>query len=64
MLKYSHVISFMRDTHFAVPTFDFYFKVALPKANKERLIIERDFMGRIIATKTPSAHTSFLLESE
>jgi len=42
-----------RDAHFTVPTFDFFFKVALPKANKERLIIERDFMGRILHSQVP-----------
>ena len=40
------------DAYFAVPTFDFYFKVALPKANKERIIAERDcFLGRILYSR-------------
>ena len=43
----------MRDAHFTVSTFDFYFRVVLPKANKERLIIERDCLGRIVASKVP-----------
>jgi hypothetical protein len=36
------------DSLFTVPQFDFYFKIAIPKANKERLITERDEWGRII----------------
>jgi len=39
--------------YFTVPTFDFFFKVNLPKANKERLIIDRDYLGRIVASKVP-----------
>jgi hypothetical protein len=45
--------AFSRDSLFAVPTFDFYFKVTLPKPNKEREIIERDYLGRIVASKVP-----------
>lgn len=41
------------DTHFTVPTFDFCFKTAIPKANKERLITERDIMGRIVRSRVP-----------
>jgi len=53
MLKYFHEFSFVRDAHFAVPTFDFYFRVALPRARKEREIIERDFRGRILHSRVP-----------
>lgn len=52
MLKYEHE-SLCRDMHFSVPQFDFYFKVAIPKENKERLIMERDMMGRILSSKVP-----------
>lgn len=52
MLKYTHGFKNW-DSLFAVPTFDFHFKVKLPKANKERLILERDFMGRIVHSKPP-----------
>jgi len=47
--------SFCRDAHFTVPTFDFFFKVVLPKANKERLIMERDYLGRILSSKVPDS---------
>ena len=40
--------SISRDTHFTVPTFDFYVKVAIPKPNKARWIMERDCRGRIL----------------
>lgn len=40
--------------HFSVPQFDFVFKVAIPKANKERLIVERDMMGRIVKSQVPA----------
>lgn len=46
--------SFCRDTYLTVPTFDFYFKVMLPKANKERIILKRDGFGRIISTAVPT----------
>ena len=52
MIKYPHE-SFSWDSLFAVPQFDFYFKLALPKARKEREIIERDYLGRIVAAKVP-----------
>jgi len=42
-----------RDAHFTVPTYDFFFKVNLPKANKERLIIKRDYLGRIVSSRVP-----------
>jgi len=48
MLKYIYESAFVRDVYFTAPTFDFYFKVVLPKANKERLIIKRDKLGRIL----------------
>jgi hypothetical protein len=41
------------DSVFTAPQFDFYFKVVLPKARKEREIIERDHLGRIVASKVP-----------
>ncbi len=44
------------DAHFTIPTFDFIFKVAIPKANKERLIMERDMMGRILSSKVPQPY--------
>jgi hypothetical protein len=40
-----------RDALFTVPQFDFYFKITIPKARKEREIIERDYLGRIVASK-------------
>lgn len=53
MINFNYEFYKMRDTHFTVPTFDFYFKVALPKANKERLIIERNELGQIVSSKVP-----------
>ncbi|OGM61510.1 hypothetical protein A2961_04145 [Candidatus Woesebacteria bacterium RIFCSPLOWO2_01_FULL_39_21] len=44
-----------RDSLFAVPQFDFYFRVNIPKANKERLIMERDYLGRIVVSKVQEA---------
>ena len=58
MLKFLHEFLKLRDTHFTVPTFDFYFKVALPKARKEREIIERDYLGRIVRAKVPDLSIS------
>jgi len=37
-----------RDSYYANPTFDFYFKFKLPKPNKDGIIIERDNQGRIL----------------
>lgn len=51
MLEYKNVIFKSRDMHSSVPQFDFIFKVVIPKANKERLIIERDSMVRIVISK-------------
>jgi len=42
------------DSLFTVPTFDFYFKVVLPRARKEREIVQRDYLGRIVASKVPN----------
>jgi len=42
-----------RDSLFTVPQFDFYFKLALPQKRKEREIIIRDYLGRIVASKVP-----------
>jgi len=52
MLKYSHEC-FCWDALFTNPTFDFYFKIVLPKARKEREIMERDRMGRIVTSRVP-----------
>jgi hypothetical protein len=41
------------DSLFTVPQFDFYFKVVIPKANKERLIVERNSLGQIIRSEVP-----------
>jgi len=48
MLKSSHEFLRSWDTRFTVPTIDFYFKLSFPKPNKERIITERDELGRII----------------
>jgi len=40
-----------RDLLFTSPTFDFYFNVVLPKARKAREIVQRDCLGRIVASK-------------
>ncbi|KKS95097.1 MAG: hypothetical protein UV71_C0012G0018 [Microgenomates group bacterium GW2011_GWC1_43_13] len=53
MLKYLHEFLRSWDTHFTVPTFEFNFKLPIPKANKERLIIERNELGQIIHSKVP-----------
>ena len=57
MLKFTHEFFRSGDTHFSIPTFDFYFKVVLPKPNKERIILERDVLGRIVHSK-PAVITS------
>ena len=58
----SNVKSICRDALFTNPTynpersrrgFDFYFKVVLPRKQKEREIIQRDYLGRIVASKVP-----------
>jgi hypothetical protein len=59
MLESSHVTALVRDGHFAIPQFDFYFKVALPKVNKERLIMERDYLGRIVSSKVPESPITY-----
>ena len=51
-VKYPHE-RFCGDTHFSVPTFDFFFKIMLPKPNKERIIMERDRLGRIVSSNIP-----------
>ncbi len=43
----------MWDAHFTVPQFDFIFKVNIPEPNKERLIIQRDALGRIVKSQVP-----------
>lgn len=50
VLKYFHE-PIGWDAHFAIPTFDFYFKFQLPKPIKERIILERDELGRILTSK-------------
>jgi len=54
VLKYLHVILKSRDAFFATPTFDFYFKLKLPKPNKEREIVERNHLGRIVKSRMPT----------
>lgn len=44
-----------RDTLSTVPQFEFYFRVVLPKARKDRQIVERDQLGRILASKVPDS---------
>jgi len=58
MIKYFYE-SFNWDSLFTVPQFDFYFKLELPKSRKEREIIERDYLGRIIRAKVPEVTTSY-----
>lgn len=58
MVKLAHV-TLSGDTHFTAPQFDFYFKIAIPKANKERLIMERDMMGRILSSKVPEIYNHY-----
>jgi len=43
-------VTFNWDSLFTDPTFDFYFKVVLPRARKAREIVERDGLGRIICS--------------
>ena len=47
-VKYLKNGNFMRDSLFAIPTFDFYFEFPIPKPNKERMILERDRLGRLV----------------
>ena len=74
MLKSSHEFIGSRDTHFTVPiypeyfdsaqhrrTFDFFFKVNIPKVNKERIITERDDFGRILSSKVPELYIRDIL---
>lgn len=52
MLNYIHELNFRsRDSHSTVPTFDFYFKLKIPNPNKERIITERDRLGKILNSK-------------
>lgn len=53
MVKCVHNVSECGDTLFTNPTFDFFFKVVLPKARKEREIIKRDYLGRIVTANVP-----------
>jgi len=50
MIEYTHGVKNW-DAHFTVPTLDFIFKVAIPKANKDRLITKRDSHGRIVSSR-------------
>ena len=59
LLQYTYEFTRSRDAHFTVPTFDFYFKVVLPRARKEREILERDNLGRIVASKVPDLPISY-----
>jgi len=59
MIKYTQDGNFVQDSLFTVPQFDFYFKVNIPKANKERLIMERDYLGRIVTSKVPELPTTY-----
>jgi len=56
MLKYGYEFFKSWDIQFSVPTFDFKFFVAIPRANKERLIIERNQLGQIIHSKVPEIY--------
>ena len=49
VLKLLQYVFTFRDTNFTIPTFYFYFKVNIPKPNKERIITQRDRLGRIVA---------------
>jgi len=53
-------VTFYRDSLFTAPTFDFYFKLVLPKKNKAREILQRDYLGRIVKAKVPEATTIFV----
>lgn len=53
MLEYFYVSLKSRDAYFTVPTFDFRFLVTLPKANKDRLILERNQLGQIVRAEVP-----------
>ena len=59
LLSFSYE-SFNWDSLFTNPTFDFYFKVVLPKKQKEREIIERDYLGRIIKARVPEVTGSYV----
>jgi len=59
MLKLSHVVGKNGDMHFSVPAFDFMFKVTIPKPNKDRLIVQRDMSGRILASRVPKIYDRF-----
>lgn len=54
VLKFTYV-TFSRDGHFTIPQFDFYFKFLIPKASKERLILQRNKLGQITRSKVPKA---------
>jgi len=53
VLKLCNYESFCWDSLFTIPQFDFFFKIALPNKQKEREIIERDYLGRIVHSKVP-----------
>ena len=52
-VKYLKNGNFMRDSLFAIPTFDFYFKIILPRPSTERIIVERVNLGRIVHSSAP-----------
>jgi hypothetical protein len=54
MVKYVYEFYKMWDAHFTVPQFEFYFKVTIPKANKEKLILQRNELGQIVKSQVPA----------
>ena len=53
-------VTFCWDSDFSVPTFDFRFLASIPKANKERLILERNQLGQIVRSKVPEIPTKYV----
>jgi len=45
---------FVWDSLFTIPQFDFFFKLALPKTRKGRIILERNEKGRILSSQVPN----------
>jgi len=48
------------DSLSAVPTFDFFFKVNVPKPRKGREIVERDGLGRIVSARVFDTKITYL----
>lgn len=42
-----------REMQYTIPTIEYRFRFDPPKPNKERLIVQRDALGRIIHSKPP-----------